>query len=137
MLPKCALVVALVVVGTSACASQPGTQPDKAPSSHRTYLHPVGDLSRVLLDCDSEHQPYLTLWVTNHSQRSVAYDIKYNVLDQHGRVVGSAEGVFELAPSQTLANQPLFVTTGTCGHRARLAMVNAYVADGSGQPSFD
>ncbi|MFF9378179.1 hypothetical protein ACF1BB_27085 [Streptomyces griseoluteus] len=68
----------------------------------------------------------------------MAYDIKYNLLDKRGDVVGSATGVFEAAAHQALGEQRLFSFVGRCGSSARLAYVNAYdnTGDGNSQPDF-
>ncbi|GHA01371.1 hypothetical protein ACFOOM_12210 [Streptomyces echinoruber] len=131
-----ALLISLFVL--SGCSSTKPTQTAPSPSSPRHYQHPTRDLRRVTADCDSDHQPYVTLWITNHSAHAVAYDIKYNLVDAHGKTVGSASGVFSLAAHQALGDTRLFNTTGHCGTIARLAYVNAYNNDGHGdeQPSF-
>lgn len=132
-----ALLIALAAA--SGCSSDTTPKAAKAsPSSKRHYLHPTHDLGRLTVDCDSDEQPYVTLWITNHSAHSMAYDIKYNVVDTHGKTVGSASGVLSLSAHQVLGETRLFDTTGRCGPKARLAYVNAYNTDrdGADQPSF-
>ncbi|MFB7643701.1 MULTISPECIES: hypothetical protein [unclassified Streptomyces] len=103
----------------------------------RSYLHPFRDLSRVNASCAAGGEPYLTLWITNHSTSSMAYKVKYEFLDKSGVAIGSAEGVFSLAPDQVLGDQRLFGTKGRCSTMTRLASLDAYpLAEGEGQPSF-
>ncbi|MYS46668.1 hypothetical protein GTY23_36905 [Streptomyces sp. SID5998] len=88
-------------------------------------------------DCDSESDPYLTLWITNHSSHSMAYDIKYNLVAAHGKTVGTAGGVFTVAPRGIIGDTRLFDISGHCSKRAQLAYVNAYDnSNEDGQPSF-
>ncbi|MFJ8098051.1 hypothetical protein [Streptomyces griseofuscus] len=121
----------------TSCSSA-STSARPSPSLTRLYLHPTGDLDRVTADCDSDHEPYLTLWITNHSTHAMAYDIKYNLVDAHGKTVGSAGGVFTVGAHGVVGDTRLFDVSGHCGAKARLAYVNAYNFDGHGndQPSF-
>ncbi|MFF7966785.1 hypothetical protein ACFZC3_15635 [Streptomyces sp. NPDC007903] len=130
--------LACALAAASGCSSPANPAPAKPSSTHtRHYLHPTRDLSKLIVDCDSDQEPYVTLWVTNHSNHSMAYDIKYDLVSKDGKVVGSAGGVFETAAHQILGDERLFDTLGRCGTTARLAYVNAY--DNSGedaQPAF-
>ncbi len=130
-----ALALGLLAVG---CSTSSPSAAKPSPTSARHYLHPTRDLSRVTADCDSDGEPYLTLWITNHSTHSLAYDIKYNLVDKSGKVVGSAGGVFTIEPHGVVGDTRLFDISGRCGSKARLAYVNAYVFEGHGgdQPSF-
>jgi len=130
-----AFALGLLAVGCSNSSPSPAKP---SPTSTRHYLHPTHDLWRVTADCDSDGEPYLTLWITNHSAHSLAYDIKYNLVDKNGKVVGSAGGVFEVASHGVVGDTRLFDISGRCGAKARLAYVNAYVFEGHGndQPSF-
>lgn len=130
------LLALAAVNGCSASAKPADAAP--SPSSTRQYVHPTQDLSRVTADCDSENDPYLTLWITNHSAHSMAYDIKYNLVDADGKTVGSAGGVFTVEPHGVIGDKRLSDITGHCSKKARLAYVNAYIFEGHGndQPSF-
>jgi len=128
----------LALACESGCSSSKPAKAAPSPSSTRSYLHPNRDLSRVTADCDSDNEPYLTLWITNHSSHSMAYDIKYNLVDAQGKTVGSAGGVFAVKAHGIIGDTRLFDVSGHCGKRARLAYVNAYNDDGHGdeQPSL-
>lgn len=130
----------LLALAASGCSSSTATpQPAKAsPAAKRHYLHPTRDLGRVTADCDSDKEPYLTLWITNHADHDMAYDIKYDFVDAHGKTIGSAGGVFTVEAHGIIGDTRLFDTAGRCSTKARLAYVNAYddSKDGADQPTF-
>ncbi|MFD0068760.1 hypothetical protein, partial [Streptomyces sp. NPDC127574] len=102
-------------------------------------LHPVKNLYWVKSGCDSEEgEPGITFWLRNHAAHAMAYDIKYEFIGAGGKVVGSAEGVFSVAPHQTLGDEALYSSGGHCGPTFRLAYVNAYdnTSDGADRPHF-
>ncbi|MEU1536028.1 hypothetical protein [Streptomyces fagopyri] len=88
--------------------------------------------------CRPGGSPGITFWLRNHAAHPMAYDIRYEFLDENGRVVGSTEGVFTLSAHQLIGDETLWGDTGRCGPRMRLAYINAYDSSGDGadQPTF-
>ncbi|MFD7342201.1 hypothetical protein ACFV98_40525 [Streptomyces violascens] len=132
---------ALALVFASGCSSaDPSNAKNVTPTPSRSYLHPVSDLYWVKNACQSGETsgPRITFWLRNHSAHSMAYDIRYEFLDERGRTIGTAYGVFSASANQVLGDQALFGSTGSCGARFRLAYVNAYESSGDGpsQPHF-
>lgn len=132
----------IAVLSAAGCSSVPasdGKHATDSPSPRPSYLHPVKDLYWVKSGCDSEEgEPGITFWLRNHAAHAMAYDIKYDFIGATGKVVGSVEGVFSVAPHQTLGDEALYASRGHCGPSFRLAYVNAYdnTKDGADQPNF-
>ncbi|MFF3697907.1 hypothetical protein [Streptomyces sp. NPDC002221] len=126
---------------TSGCSSAyPSGAEDVTPTPSQSYLHPVSDLYWVQNACQSGETsgPRITFWLRNHSAHPMAYDIRYEFLDERGRTIGTAYGAFSASANQVLGNQVLSGSTGSCGARFRPAYANAYDSSGDGpsRPHF-
>ncbi|WP_327299431.1 hypothetical protein [Streptomyces sp. NBC_01197] len=126
--------------GCSSAVSSDGKHVTISASPSRSYLHPVNDVYWVKNTCQSgeSSSARITFWLHDHAAHGMAYDIRYEFLDESGQVIGSAYGIFSLAANQVLGDEALFGSTGRCGPKFRLAYVNAYdsTADGADRPHF-
>ncbi|MFI9809991.1 hypothetical protein ACIHEJ_37800 [Streptomyces sp. NPDC052301] len=136
-LPLVVLVLLIAGAGCSSGASK-ASESSASPSPTKRYLHPTHDLYRVTSDCEVGGEPQISFWLKNHADHATAYDIRYDFLDRHGKVVGHVEGVFSVSPHQVLGDEALYSDGGRCGQSFRLAYVNAYdnTSDGADQPHF-
>lgn len=129
--------LAIAVSGLILCGCASGTPASLTPSPTRSYLHPDADVTVNEASCDSLHDLYVIVRITNHSTHVMDYDIVWNETDATGKVTGSAEGVFSLTGKQVLPDERLSLSKGKCGSGQHLGQVRAYVADGeNGQPYF-